>query len=261
VEQARGVVEQAQSTVGQVTDQARQQATSHLEGQKGQAAESIGGMADAARNLGQQLRQQDQPGMARYVEQAADKIQGFSDYLRRTDVNEMLEDAQGFARQQPALFLGGAFLVGLVAARFLKSSAPTTGATGYQPGAMGTRGTFSGQYRSGYAGGRAYPSSSYGSRPATAPSVGTAPYASGAGASTTPYTAGSSLGTSGAAPAGGSPATQTPSRAAGSTGTQFAPLGDAESTTTTRPGSSTTEETSSTTTGGPKQSPGSTGGR
>ena len=34
----------------------------------------------------------------------------------------MLSDVKDFARKNPAIFLGGAFAMGIVAARFLKSS-------------------------------------------------------------------------------------------------------------------------------------------
>jgi hypothetical protein len=42
--------------------------------------------------------------------------------VREKDVNEMLRDVQQFARRQPALFIGGSFAAGLLAARFLRSS-------------------------------------------------------------------------------------------------------------------------------------------
>jgi len=51
-----------------------------------------------------------------------------------------VDDAERLAHRQPALFVGGAFALGLLAARFLKSSKPrpSTGRqswanTGYQP--------------------------------------------------------------------------------------------------------------------------------
>ena len=47
---------------------------------------------------------------------------GFSERLKNKDVTELLNDAQRLARRQPALFVGGAFALGLLGARFLKSS-------------------------------------------------------------------------------------------------------------------------------------------
>lgn len=35
---------------------------------------------------------------------------------------ELAADVEGFTRRQPALFMGGAFVLGLTTARFLKSS-------------------------------------------------------------------------------------------------------------------------------------------
>jgi len=37
-------------------------------------------------------------------------------------MDQMLRDARNLARRQPALFIGGSFAVGLLAARFVKSS-------------------------------------------------------------------------------------------------------------------------------------------
>ncbi len=218
-EQAQDVVDQAQSKAGQVADQARSQAVSQVESRKGQAADSIGSVADAARGLGQQLRENDQGTMAHYVDQLADSIDGFSTYLRHTDLADIVEDAQDFARRQPALFLGGAFLVGVVAARFLKSSSPERGPMdgGARGMGGGSRGSFSGQYRSGYDRPSSYRAGSFSrdfsgagtaSGPSTPPmrsfehgtgyptqagsTVGNAPHASGM--STTPYTTGTGMG-------------------------------------------------------------------
>jgi hypothetical protein len=64
------------------------------------------------------------------VERAADQIDSFSRSLREKDVNELLDDAQQLARRQPALFIGGAFVLGLIGARFFKSSAQSNGSAG-----------------------------------------------------------------------------------------------------------------------------------
>jgi hypothetical protein len=76
--------------------------------------------------VGQQLQEKDQPALAQYANQAADQIERFSHYLQERDVDQLLGEAQRFARRQPTLFLGGAFALGLLAARFLKSSSERT---------------------------------------------------------------------------------------------------------------------------------------
>jgi len=123
--------DQARQKVGQVTDQAKQQATSRLSDQKQRASESLGSVAQALRQTGQQLRDQDQGTVAQYTDQAADQIERFSGFLRNRDVNDLVGEVERFARRQPALFLGGAFTLGLLGARFLKSSSDRARDTSY----------------------------------------------------------------------------------------------------------------------------------
>lgn len=129
-EAAGQVAGQAKEAVGQVAGQAKEQVTSRLSGQKDQAAQSLGGVAHALRLTGQQLREQDQVGVTTYIDRVASQVEQFSNYIEHHDVGELVGDVERFARRQPALFLGGAFVLGLLGARFLKSSAPQR----YQPG-------------------------------------------------------------------------------------------------------------------------------
>jgi len=116
------VVDQAQEKVGQVVDQAKQQTTSLLTTQKDQAADTLSTVAHALRQTGQQLREQDKAPVAGYADQAATEVERISDYLHDRDVRQIVDDTEGFARQRPVVFVGGALVLGLVAARFLKSS-------------------------------------------------------------------------------------------------------------------------------------------
>jgi hypothetical protein len=56
------------------------------------------------------------------MDRAAGGVSEISSYLRDRNVDDMLADAEDFARRQPELFLGGAFALGMLAARFFKSS-------------------------------------------------------------------------------------------------------------------------------------------
>lgn len=179
---AQDVVEQTQQKAGEVVDQAKQQATSQLSSQKDRAVDSLGAVADALRQTGNHLRQSDQQGIAQYADKAAERVEQFSGQLRGKDVQEIVRDVERYARRQPALFLGGAFVLGLLGARFLKSTAqrdddgdggryrsdqygssPYGGyRPGYYAGAYGSRygrgqygGEYSGQYPGGAAAGRA----------------------------------------------------------------------------------------------------------
>jgi hypothetical protein len=103
-------------------EQVAGQATGRLEEQKTAASSGIGTVAHAFRQTGKSLRGQEQEGVAQYIDQAADRLEQFSHYLGERDLGELARDAEQFARREPALFLGGAFAIGMLAARFLKSS-------------------------------------------------------------------------------------------------------------------------------------------
>ena len=121
-EKAGQAADQAKEKAGELTEQAKEQATSRLEGQKGLAVERLGTLAQAVRQTGQQLREQDKAGFAQYAESTADQIERFSGYLRERDVNQLISETESFARRQGPLFLAGAFALGLLGGRFLKSS-------------------------------------------------------------------------------------------------------------------------------------------
>jgi hypothetical protein len=100
----------------------RERATAQLSTQKDKATETLGSVARVVRESTQQLRNQQQDVLAGYAEQAADQIERLSRNLRDKDIGELLDDAQRLARRQPALFIGSAFAIGVIGARFLKSS-------------------------------------------------------------------------------------------------------------------------------------------
>jgi ElaB/YqjD/DUF883 family membrane-anchored ribosome-binding protein len=103
-------------------DRVREGANTQLSTQKNRATDGIGSVAQAVRQTTQHLREQQHDTIARYVDQAADQLERVSERLRQKDVGELLQDAQQFARRRPAVFIGSAFAIGLLGARFLKSS-------------------------------------------------------------------------------------------------------------------------------------------
>jgi len=124
------VADQAQQAAGQMVDQARQQVSSRLAGQKDRAAEGLTSVAQALRQTSQQLREHDQQSVTGYIEGAASQVERVSNYLKQNDLGGLIDDVERFARRQPALFLGGTFMLGLLGARFLKSSRPAMGVGG-----------------------------------------------------------------------------------------------------------------------------------
>jgi hypothetical protein len=126
-ERATEMADQVQELAGETMDRAGRQVGSGLAGQKNQAAGGVESVAQAIRQTGHQLREQDQEMVAEYADRAAGEIERFSRHLRETDVSELVGEVESFARRQPALFLGGALLLGFMGARFLKSTSQHAG--------------------------------------------------------------------------------------------------------------------------------------
>ena len=99
----------------------QQKVTSSVDQQKNRAADGLGGIANVIRNAGNELRTENE-ALASYVDAASDQLRRFADQIREKGVADMLDDVHSFARRRPAMFIGGAFLIGVGIARFLKSS-------------------------------------------------------------------------------------------------------------------------------------------
>jgi len=121
MDQAKQTANQTQQLAGDLAGQVKREASNRLSSQIDNAAQGISGASQALRNVSEQL-QQEQPQLANYAERAAEQVEHFSSYLKGKDLDQLVHDVEGFARRQPAAFLGGAFVLGLAAARFLKSS-------------------------------------------------------------------------------------------------------------------------------------------
>lgn len=121
-EAAKQAVDQVQQKAQEVASQAQDQAKSAVNTRKDQAVEQLGSVAQAIRTTSTELRNQNSDTVAQYADQVADRVDRISGYLQERDVDQLLEDAENMARRQPELFLGGAFIVGLLVGRFIKSS-------------------------------------------------------------------------------------------------------------------------------------------
>jgi hypothetical protein len=149
---ASDIVDKTTETVSNRVDD---QATGQLQ----RAGDVLGSLAQAVRQSGDQLRDQ-QPQVASVADTAAGQIDRVASHIRESRPKDLLQDVEQFARQQPAVFLGGALLVGAVAARLLKAS-PQTGdgmRAGYDRRSTDDQGV-SGYGASGYG----YGAGSYGS--------------------------------------------------------------------------------------------------
>src|SRR5919107_1940586 len=121
-EQIRGVKNQVVDQAKNTFQQARNRASSSLGESKGQFADQFGTMADALRRTTEHLRSEDQQRIAGITDTVARQVEQVAGYLRNKDARAMRQDLENLARRQPALMIGGALVLGLIGARFFKSS-------------------------------------------------------------------------------------------------------------------------------------------
>jgi hypothetical protein len=111
----------------------RDGATSFLEEQRSRAAKEIAALGQALRESAQCLDRAGSLGVGRYANDAASEIEQFADRLRTRPLNMMADDVEDFARRWPAAFMAAAVGIGLLAGRFLVSSASRPSAPSMTP--------------------------------------------------------------------------------------------------------------------------------
>ena len=130
--------QEAKSRAGEVTETVKaqaQEARARVEAEaekgfeqgKGQVMNQVSSVAQAFRKTSEQLRSEDQGDLAGYTERIAEQVEKVSGYLEGKGMRGAMSDLETFARQRPGVFVGGALVVGLVAARFLRSSSASSG--------------------------------------------------------------------------------------------------------------------------------------
>lgn len=118
------LLDQAKHAAQKMIGQTKDQLGTELKSQKDDASSKLGGVAAALRETGKTLGAGDDKDSALpgYANQAADQVERLSSYVRSRTIGDLIGDVEGFARREPAIFLGGSFALGLLAARFLKST-------------------------------------------------------------------------------------------------------------------------------------------
>jgi ElaB/YqjD/DUF883 family membrane-anchored ribosome-binding protein len=122
VDQAKEVVS-AQAT--EVAEHGRGMLQEQLSQRSTQLGDRVGSAAQALRRVAEQSRIEGDDQQARLAEQAADRGERLSTYLTGTGGQQMLAEAEDFARRQPWVIAGAGVAVGLVVARALKASSGT----------------------------------------------------------------------------------------------------------------------------------------
>ncbi len=88
--------------------------------QKDRAADRLDSMADTARLASDQLRASSNL-VASWIDAAGSQLLHVADGLRDKEPGELLDEVTALARRRPALFLGGAFLLGVGVAQLVRN--------------------------------------------------------------------------------------------------------------------------------------------
>ena len=119
--QASGLVDAAKDVASQATDKLKETVSER----KGAGADYVGSIAETIRRAAREF-DADLPIAGSYMRKAASQVENVSDSIRTGEFNDVVRNAQDFARRQPTAFLGLAALAGFAVVRFLKSSSDTS---------------------------------------------------------------------------------------------------------------------------------------
>jgi hypothetical protein len=117
------VMQKAAELTRAVADGVREEAEKFFDEQKGKVGSKIDSAGKAIKQAAHALRAVKAEGVADAADAAAGRFRDASDYIEERSLGEILSDAQDVARRHPGIVLGGLFLTGLLAARFVKASA------------------------------------------------------------------------------------------------------------------------------------------
>ncbi len=115
---ASELVDAAKDVASEASDKLKET----LEGQREAGARYVSGLTEAMRRAAKEF-DDDLPIAGSYIRKAASQVETVSDSVKNGDINELVSNAQDFARRHPTAFLGMAMLAGFGVVRFLKSSA------------------------------------------------------------------------------------------------------------------------------------------
>ncbi|GJE58217.1 hypothetical protein [Methylobacterium trifolii] len=101
-------------------DAARLQAQDYVERRKNDAAQSVHDLARTLRTSGRDM--DDKPNIKAFFDSAADGLEQLGGTIEKRSFGDFYGEAEAFARRAPVAVAVGTFVVGLLAARFIKSS-------------------------------------------------------------------------------------------------------------------------------------------
>lgn len=116
-----GLFSQMKESAEHVAGSARDQIAGRIDSQKEKVGGTLDDVASALRKTGGDLK--DKGPLPELADHAADAIERVASFVQSRTIGDIVGDVEGFARREPAIFLGAAFALGLLGGRLLKSTA------------------------------------------------------------------------------------------------------------------------------------------
>jgi len=116
--------ENVKGQVGDIGNAVEQRARAIADDKKAAGAMQLSGLARAINHAADEL-QSELPQAATNVRQAAAKIDSVSTMIRERNIEELMHEANDFARTNTVAFFGLSLAAGFALARFVKSGAPS----------------------------------------------------------------------------------------------------------------------------------------
>lgn len=117
-ERASQIADAARRVGGDV----RQEMGREVDRRSTMAGEQVAGAARDMRHIAGSLRDEGREGPARLIDAAAERADRLAGYLERADADTMMSDVRSMARRSPALLVGGAVILGLAVGRLVMSA-------------------------------------------------------------------------------------------------------------------------------------------
>jgi ElaB/YqjD/DUF883 family membrane-anchored ribosome-binding protein len=121
-EKAHEAASAAQEKASELKERGSRSLGEKLDERTTEAGSQMRRFGEALRRTGEEIRSEGSDGAARLADQAAERIQGLGSYLEHKRGDELMADAEGFARKRPWAVAGIGLVAGFVASRFLKAS-------------------------------------------------------------------------------------------------------------------------------------------
>jgi hypothetical protein len=118
---AKDHLAQLGNTAKELASDATTKAQAALDEQRSLGAQYITSLAGAVERAAGEF-EAPMPMAAQYLRQTAQQIESVANSVENRNIKELVAETEDFARRQPALFFGGAVLLGFAALRFLKSA-------------------------------------------------------------------------------------------------------------------------------------------